>query len=467
MNGSLFSLTELPSRAAEVSPIYMDMDDIYVYNASMGFQNITQGNSSGQSNLIAGLDPDRVDPTALLLRRIVHILDLYLVPVIAITGIFGNLLSFVVFLASNLRSLTSSIYLVALSLSDTCVLVVSLLSWADNVGWDAYHRQGCCQLFAYLSYIGSFLSVWYVVSFTVERYIAVAFPFHHQNMCSPRRAKAVVIGLAVLAAVLYSYALWTSGLEPIYGRLFCVTYTDYHDMVAKITIVDIIVTLLIPTGVIVGCNIKIVSSLTDFSRSRSQLNVTVQLSSSSGNAIPLGRVESDGGEKERRTPAIERQASSPSISSLQMKITRMLVVISTVFLISNIPSHGIRFHMLLQAMLDPDYKPSHRLHLAQKLTQFLFYMNFAANFFLYNLSGKTFRHATAKLARHICQRAVSYVRGKYGLLRNRSRRSWAVTARTGSIRARNADEDNPEVYVMYCTHNTFKRGSCKECEKYA
>jgi len=63
--------------------------------------------------------------------------------------------------------------------------------------------------------VASFLSVWYVVCFTVERYLMIRFPLKRQEICRPGRAKAVVGSLAGVALVLYNFAIWTSGVAPI------------------------------------------------------------------------------------------------------------------------------------------------------------------------------------------------------------------------------------------------------------
>jgi 7 transmembrane receptor (rhodopsin family) len=69
---------------------------------------------------------------------------------------------------------------------------------------------GWCQLFAYWTYVSSFLSVWYVVCFSFERYLIIQFPLRRQVLCRPRRAKFVVIGFAVVGMLLYNFAIWTS-----------------------------------------------------------------------------------------------------------------------------------------------------------------------------------------------------------------------------------------------------------------
>jgi len=88
-----------------------------------------------------------------------------------------------------------------------------------------YHRRGWCQFFVYATYVASFLSVWYVVCFTVERYLTIRFPLKRQDLCRTARAKAVVFSFAGLALVLYNFAIWTSGVRPLselyFDKPFC------------------------------------------------------------------------------------------------------------------------------------------------------------------------------------------------------------------------------------------------------
>ena len=78
-----------------------------------------------------------------------------------------------------------------------------------------YNKPGWCQLFSYATYVTSFLSVWFVVSFSFERYLTIQFPLKRHVLCRPRRAWLVVISITGLALLLYNFALWTSVVQPI------------------------------------------------------------------------------------------------------------------------------------------------------------------------------------------------------------------------------------------------------------
>ena len=86
----------------------------------------------------------------------------YVMPVIFVIGIIGNMISLYVFSSRPLRLLSGSVYLSALSTSDLIVLLIYiLLDWLNNglPFWPGGHRLGVtnvqyvCQLFLYISYM--------------------------------------------------------------------------------------------------------------------------------------------------------------------------------------------------------------------------------------------------------------------------------------------------------------------------
>lgn len=134
-------------------------------------------------------------------EKLSHLLTFYYTPILVFTGSIGNILSVLVFFKTKLRKLSSSYYLAALGISDTCFLFFLFLTWLSFIDVNIYNRPVWCQLITYLTYVFSFLSVWFVVAFTVERFIAVLYPLKRQTMCTVRRAKMVLVCLTILGAI--------------------------------------------------------------------------------------------------------------------------------------------------------------------------------------------------------------------------------------------------------------------------
>lgn len=152
------------------------------------------------------------------------ILVFYYTPTIVFVGIIGNILSVLVFFRTKLRKLSSSYYLAALGMSDTCFLVLSFITWLNFADINLTNHNVACQLYYYLQGVCSFLSVWYVVAFTVERFIAVLYPLKRQSMCTVRRAVIVLCGLTVAALIFSAPLLYL--FRPVYHAENNVTVCD-------------------------------------------------------------------------------------------------------------------------------------------------------------------------------------------------------------------------------------------------
>jgi hypothetical protein len=135
----------------------------------------------------------------------------YYTPGVVLFGSIGNILSVIVFLKTKLRFLSSSYYLAALGINDTCFLLGSFVAWLDYLNVDIYNKNYYCQFFTFMSGLCTFLSVWIVVAFTVERFIAVVYPLKRPTMCTVKRACVVLSGLFSIGSLIcIPYAVFAS-----------------------------------------------------------------------------------------------------------------------------------------------------------------------------------------------------------------------------------------------------------------
>jgi len=169
--------------------------------------NTSQDNNSSDSTALlrGGLEGAGVNTLAV----VAGLLDRSVAPVVVIAGLIGNLVALFVFSERSMQRRSSDVYLTAISVAGVAFLLCVMMSWTSI---NVYHFDGACQLLTYVTYVSSFLGVWYVVCFTVERYVAVHYPLRRLSLCTVTKARRTVVTLTMFAGVVYHYAAWTSGV---------------------------------------------------------------------------------------------------------------------------------------------------------------------------------------------------------------------------------------------------------------
>lgn len=173
-------------------------------------------------------DVSSVEPPTLVyqtLKSVAIFLSIYFTPAITIVGTIGNMLSVVVFMRTKLKKLSSSYYLASLAIFDTGFLWCYFIEWLHIFHIDLYKRNGFCQLFTFLSNVCSNLSVWLVVAFTIERFVAVLYPLKRQSMYTVRRARCTVFYLVLFHAINCSPLLVLVISNKSNGEMVC-TYDE-------------------------------------------------------------------------------------------------------------------------------------------------------------------------------------------------------------------------------------------------
>ncbi|XP_063927917.1 thyrotropin-releasing hormone receptor [Zophobas morio] len=358
-----------------------------------------------------------------------RLLHTYYIPVIIGVGFVGNLLSCVVFLSSHLKMRSSSCYLAALAAADfgfLCVVLVVHCSFNDV--FDLYNTDGWCQFFVYVSSVCASLSVWLIVAFTVERFIAVQWPLQRPHICTVSRAKAVVLGLTALAMVSQVYLFWIAGvIQKEDDKPECEMRPTYFEFMKIVNFVDTVATLIVPFVLIVTMNMMIGRNLLLFRRrlqassideyldtetDKTELQHSNAQSGSSNRrqgsqqshisqkSNPWRSIKKFNNNQLERCPCIHIKMSARNVASAksQQNITKMLLLISSVFVALNSPSYVIRLSVYFGFTLQ-EKEPPETLYCVQQLAMLLYYTNFSINFLLYAMCGVTFRRCLWQLLR--------------------------------------------------------------------
>ncbi|OWF35969.1 G-protein coupled receptor B0563.6 [Mizuhopecten yessoensis] len=161
-------------------------------------------------------------------------------PIISSLGIVGNTVSFVVFVQLS-KSSSFYLYLAFLALSDMASLVFGgIFQWMRIAGFFQLSRSGnqfLCSVDFSCTLIFMQLSSWITVAVTIDRYIAVCYPFHVNQYCTRKRA---LISIGVIFLIIAALNLpiicleWddenSSCVMLEFANVYCFKYSPYIEM---------------------------------------------------------------------------------------------------------------------------------------------------------------------------------------------------------------------------------------------
>lgn len=359
---------------------------------------INTGNTTSRSNFTECND-NFMTPKALKGQAFY----VYTTPFIFVLGVIGNLLSLTVFMSSNMRRLSASSYLAALSVSDLLVLIFYVLvEWlkrglvhiSPSTKIDFMDKNGICQMLLFLSYALRFLSTWLVTAFTVERYIGVCHPLHRRYICSLHGSRLIVCGLVVTSCILAAYKPFLSGVRINFdGTNYCTAYKEYQFVSFVLDSAFALLITAVPFLIISVLNLLIIRKL--FLRRRQFKHIPGQ--------VKLRR------DKRSQMSILMRSENS----GIRLEFTVTLFAVSFFFVAFNAPYFIVWFRNFLNSkylskeLIDNDIE-----YWRDVLDNFrtIFYMNYSINFFLYSISGRSFRNQLRQLLKCNSELNIFYSR---------------------------------------------------------
>lgn len=298
----------------------------------------------------------------------------YVLPAIVLPGLILNLISCLVFTSRELKNFSSSVYIFALLVSDTGVLIGLLFVWLEAIGYQVNNLNGVCHGFVFFTYVFSFLSVWYVVCITVENYITICHPTRFVVMCTKRRAIIVVTCILFLSLALYTVTPIASEVSPPPNEQevgMCSVRTEFLPVMHIMAYLDSVITLLIPLVVVTGMLITIVLSIIHKSRRKKRL--------SSLQVLQAAEMQPINGSK--RTVAHD---------SAQVRVAKMLFALSVSYVIMNAPSHVTRLYLIIRPRI-PGRDDLTRIEgLIQLVILYISYAHHASKFWIFVIVSKNF-----------------------------------------------------------------------------
>ncbi len=116
--------------------------------------------------------------TGLQLTQKLSDISMYVLPILALVG---NSITLLVILSNSQFNRSSfSVYIKAMAISDTFVLIFKLISYQNKTA-KYFHFSSLCTILIFLSEASGLLSIWIIVSITIERTLVVLFPLHKKK----------------------------------------------------------------------------------------------------------------------------------------------------------------------------------------------------------------------------------------------------------------------------------------------
>ncbi|KAL3892402.1 hypothetical protein ACJMK2_004612 [Sinanodonta woodiana] len=296
----------------------------------------------------------------------------YFTPVIFTIGMIGNCLSLAVFLSKNMRKLSGSQYLAALSISDLMVLIFYVFTeWikrglpvlTGQVSASFLAHNGTCQILLYFQYISRFLSSWLLACFTVERYIGVCHPLKRRDICDPRASRRIILGMVVIGSIYCVYKPILSGVYEVGPNRvpICTGNPEYANTSYFLDSTFAAIITIFPFIILSILNIFIIRKL--FIRNKHYRKIKI--------------------------------VTEESI--IRLEFTIILLAISICFVTLNLPFFSVwcKIYWTYHNDLEDGSLAggeSHHLGDALFITRTIFYVNYCINFFLYSVTGAYFRN---------------------------------------------------------------------------
>ncbi|EUB62827.1 Pyroglutamylated RFamide peptide receptor [Echinococcus granulosus] len=288
-------------------------------------------------------------------------------------GIFGNALTVFVLRTKRLQQSSTSFYLTALAITDMLYLLTSLVASIANFifFFPSELRQlsrTFCVFTPFLSYTLAYISVWLLVTVTVERAVWVVLPFRARHICTKRTAKSVVLLLVIGFTLLDIHFFLTMRYQEVRpGYWLCMT-TYFSDKVFPF--LDLLLVAILPCTIMLVANCLIGWKLRVMRKFRSGTAIGMV----SNNITDQG-----GGEKREKS----------------VNLTRMLVSTNVFFIVSVTPLliyDVVFFSVDVRAWAEEAEEVRGGMIFAiERFVYTLWYTNFAIHFLLYCLSGPPFR----------------------------------------------------------------------------
>ena len=293
--------------------------------------------------------------------KVAYILNEYKYYALMVLSLIGNSLCLAV-LKKRMQTSSACFYMGNLAIWDTVTIWSRGIHFIGTAFFIPEYGDIGCKISTFLTNFSIYYAIWIVVAMTMERFIAVAYPFKVATMCTVRRAKITVIALAAIFFLvnLQYFVSVTSVAGPPFQ---CAYLEPFHDFSISVwTWVDMSIYAILPLILVLTLNIMIISKVGLAQREKARL-----------------------------------QNQSAKTDNQSASITVMLVTVSVTFFLLVSPFTVFYIYSSLYWKFTADPQTYARYLLGYTTVFLLTDLNHCVNFLLYFLSGKAFREDFKRL----------------------------------------------------------------------
>ena len=148
-------------------------------------------------------------------ESISYYLLLYGYPAVFIFGMFGNAISFTVMISKMMRNQSTTVFLAALALADTAVLLYNFIAyWYGGIYNKEFFLKDFIMTRAEMFWLRfpALTSSWLVVAVCAERFVVTWFPFKANVIC---RRKNAMITVCIVVSLSLAYAIGVASSSSI------------------------------------------------------------------------------------------------------------------------------------------------------------------------------------------------------------------------------------------------------------
>lgn len=301
-------------------------------------------------------------------ERIGLAINLYYPPILIVFGSIGNALTFIVYIKPKFRGRISAMYIASLAVLDTVMLYIGLLQYwiLFNFASNVLTHAHCKGMFFVVNFVGNY-SHWVIVLFTVDRFFAVCYPLKCAHLRTKKRG---VVGLATVGSASFMknlHYLWTTDFfynEKTNTASCAFGLKNKAVWVSAYQFFEVTVSSIIPFAITLVINSLIIYQI----RIKRKLFIL----------------------KFRKNSVHPSTASSLRDKSLSYPLTRILIAVSMVFVVTTCPLLVFRlYYAKIDITKDPEQASEYTMwhHILHKL----WYTNNGVNFLMYSVFSKTFR----------------------------------------------------------------------------